>query len=364
MDKLAESVQKVRTEYPGKHFVIADKNVLRHYENQIPNIFSDMPILALKPGESTKSFSQLAELCEKLAYLKADRHSTLWALGGGVTGDLAGFTAAVYMRGIRYYQIPTTLLSMVDSSVGGKTAVNLLAGKNMAGAFYQPSGVFMHIPFLHTLPSREIRCGLAEVVKSALLGDASFFAYLEKNAEAILENPYSYFAELSYRSVSIKKKIVQKDETEQNIRAYLNLGHTLAHAIETIGGYKSMTHGEAVAIGLHFAGWVSLQKKYLSKQEFIRLQNVLKKTGLPAQIPDLNPFRKTNDEKFIELMKSDKKNMANNIRFVMLNSIGKCRLPEPVTAQELLFFLKEFRKLGLDETAHAKRSQFKPSGRP
>lgn len=277
-------------------------------------------LIPVHGGESSKSFAMLEMLCEKFAEIGLDRKSRVVALGGGVIGDLTGFAAASYMRSIDFVQIPTTLLAMVDSSVGGKTGINIRAGKNLVGAFHQPSSVYIDMRFLATLPKREFSAGLAEVVKCGALGDPDLFANLEsQNGDFNFAS--QYLPEAVRRSCALKAKIVAQDEREtskEGGRALLNFGHTLAHAVEKCAGYGVYVHGEAVAIGMVFAAKLSQQLGTLDAKEAVRVENLLAKFNLPTQIPS-----NLNVDEMISAMRHDKKSVGGNLRFVLLDGIGK-----------------------------------------
>ncbi|ULU27318.1 3-dehydroquinate synthase [Dyella terrae] len=253
-------------------------------------------------GEAHKTFANVGLALDALAKLGATRDACVIALGGGVVGDLAGFSAACWMRGIDFIQMPTTLLSMVDSSVGGKTGVNLPAGKNLVGAFHQPRAVIADTDTLTTLPEREYRAGLAEVIKGAAIGDADFFAWLEANADALNAREAGPLIEAIARKVQYKAGVVARDETEQGERALLNLGHTFGHALETAGKYKVLLHGEGVAVGMLLAAQLSERLGMSESADTTRLHRLLDAVGLPTTIPPgMEP------EPLLALMRLDKK---------------------------------------------------------
>jgi len=292
--------------------------------------------IVLPPGEGTKSAAQWADLLERLAAAKLDRQAVLAALGGGVVGDLTGFAAASYMRGICFVQIPTSLLAMVDSSVGGKTGINLAAGKNLAGAFHQPLAVFADTDLLATLPAREFAAGLAEVVKYGVALDADFFAWLEKNAAAILAREPAALEQMVARCCEIKADVVARDEREGGLRAVLNFGHTLGHAIEKATGFSAVLHGEAVALGMPFALALSIEKGF-DARDAGRVAKLLDRFGL--NIAALKP--KNLDWRVLrDAMGRDKKSQDGAVRFVLCDRLGRCGLPEPIPAAELDELLK------------------------
>lgn len=316
---------------------VADKKVLELHKAKARALAKYADIIPVEGGEKSKCFSKLGELCSLFAQKKIDRKSCVIALGGGVVGDLAGFAAAVYMRGVDFYQIPTTLLAMVDSSVGGKTGINIAEGKNLVGAFHQPRGVFADTDFLKTLPKREFAAGMAEVVKCAVLGDEKLFDKLEK-----LERPLSHkdalLAEAIKRSCALKAKVVAADERETSAeggRALLNLGHTFGHAIENCAGYGKFLHGEAVSIGMVMAALLSHKLGVLDAEDCLRIERVLRVCGLPVCVCGI-PV-----DSQIEAMGRDKKAFSGNLRFVIINKIGEARTAavEKSLAEETL---KEF----------------------
>lgn len=324
-----------------KHFVVTNDTIEKIYSSQINNLFPHSTVLVIKDGESHKNFTTVETLSNDLLQWGADRGSCLWAFGGGVVGDITGFLASVYMRGIRYFQIPTTLLSMVDSSVGGKTGVNVERGKNMLGTFYQPSGVFIHTPYLKTLNEREFKCGLSEVIKSALLNDARLFSSIEENLPQLNAQNAEFTEEISQSSVAVKTGVVTEDEKEAGLRAILNLGHTLAHALESYYNYEHIKHGEAVSVGTSFAGLLSVELGFLSNEDLLKINRLFENTGLMYRWSDL-PENKPEIKMLIDLMKGDKKNAGNEIRFVMLDGIGKYKLPVPVAESVIKECLEKF----------------------
>jgi len=249
----------------------------------------------------------------------------LIALGGGVVGDLTGFVAACYQRGVPFIQIPTTLLSQVDSSVGGKTAVNHPLGKNMIGAFYQPQAVFIDTQSLHTLPKREFAAGMAEVIKYGLIYDTELFTYLEQNVENLQQLNETCLQHIIYRCCEIKALIVAEDEKEQGLRALLNLGHTFGHAIEAQMGYGKWLHGEAVATGMVLASQLAHTRGDLTQQDVARIVDVIKQYNLPTEVPV-----GMTSEQFLLHMRKDKKNKKGTIRFILPTQFGQCALVDDV----------------------------------
>jgi 3-dehydroquinate synthase len=297
--------------------VVTDGNVARIHEKALRSLFADAPVHVVPPGEESKSIPELGRALDFLASRGLDRSGALFAVGGGVVGDLAGFAAASYLRGIDHYQVPTTLLSMVDSSVGGKTGVNLKAGKNLAGAFHQPRGVFVATGFLGTLPPREFAAGMAEVIKTALLGDGPLFDGLER---APLSAGDPGLASVIRRCCAIKARLVEADErerAEKGGRALLNLGHTFAHAIEQVAGYGAYLHGEAVAVGLCAAARLSRGLGMIGEPDVARVESAVASHALPTRVR-----RPLAIADLASAMARDKKARGGSPRFVLLRSLG------------------------------------------
>ena len=277
----------------------------------------DCDVIVLPDGEHTKTLETLSLIYDKLLAQRHERSTTLIALGGGVIGDITGFAAATYQRGVNFIQIPTTLLSQVDSSVGGKTGVNHPLGKNMIGAFYQPQCVIADTDVLASLPKRELQAGLAEVIKYGLIDNLAFFEWLEKNIEALLAGDKELLAEAVRVSCSDKARIVAADEKEGGVRALLNLGHTFGHAIENGMGYGVWLHGEAVATGMVMAADLSARLGYISWQDAARAKTLIARAGLPV-VPPENLSAKD----FRKLMSFDKKVQGGRVRFVLMREFG------------------------------------------
>ena len=319
----------------GVAMLITDETVKKYcaeYEKTFP-------VYAIPSGEKHKTLQTMEKILDELAARKMRRDGTLIAFGGGVVGDVAGFAAASYMRGVRLIQIPTTLLAQVDAAVGGKTGVNHLRGKNLIGAFYQPAAVFCDSRFLSTLPEREYRAGLAEIVKYAMLGDYDFFVYLEKNAEKLSARESKTVNDAVLRSVQMKAKIVGEDERETGgRRALLNLGHTFAHGLENAAGYGEWLHGEAVAAGLVAAAKLSEKLKTgIVAADVARVSALLKKFKLPIS------FGGVSLQKIENSMNMDKKFIAAESRFVLINAIGDAQLYAVADKNIILQVLEEMR---------------------
>ena len=274
--------------------------------------------LVISAGEAEKSFDNWRLVTDKLVEIGALRDATVIALGGGVIGDLAGFAAASYMRGIRFVQAPTTLLAQVDASVGGKTAINHSAGKNLVGAFHQPTAVIIDTDTLDTLPPREFQAGMAEVVKYGVIRDPAYFDWLESNADAINGRDKAVVAEMIALSVGNKAEVVIEDEKEQGVRALLNFGHTFAHAIETLTGYERFLHGEAVAIGMLTATRLSEGLGVCTDGTGKRLETLLEKFGLETGWPP-----EVSAENAVSSMAMDKKALDSGLRLILIESLGK-----------------------------------------
>ena len=272
--------------------------------------------IVLPDGEQHKNWQTLNQIFDQLIAQRCERKTTLIALGGGVVGDMTGFAAATYQRGVPYIQIPTTLLAQVDSAVGGKTAINHPQGKNMIGAFYQPKLVLADTNTLGSLPKREFSAGMAEVIKYGLIRDLPFFEWLEANIEKIMARDHDTIVHAIYESCRNKAEVVAQDEKETGVRVILNLGHTFGHAIETATGYGTWLHGEAVGMGILLAIDLSMRLGDLSKLDCARIRALLIQANLPVAAPNLSVG------KYLELMSADKKVESGNIRFILLERIG------------------------------------------
>ena len=319
--------------------LVTDANVAVHWLGPVREALGldDAAIHILPPGESGKTLDAVERVLDWMLGHALPRDGVLVALGGGVIGDLAGFAAAIYQRGIDFVQIPTTLLAQVDSSVGGKTGVNHPRGKNMIGAFHQPRVVVADIATLATLPQREQLAGIAEVIKYALLGDAAFFGWLESNMPRLLAQDPACLVEVIERCCAMKAQIVAADERESGRRALLNLGHTFGHAIESHTGYGELLHGEAVAIGLCMAANLSVRMGWLDEEEAQRAIALVRLAGLPTAVPaGMMP------SDFLRHMKHDKKVQSGKLRFVLLREIGDAVLTSEVTEEALAGTLARF----------------------
>lgn len=300
--------------------VVTNDQVAPLYLDRVCDALAGVQVdtLVLPDGESQKEMTTLIAILDRLAEQHHHRTTTVLALGGGVIGDLAGFAAACYQRGVGFIQLPTTLLAQVDASVGGKTAVNHEAGKNLIGAFYQPQLVLADMDVLSTLPVREYRSGLAEVIKHAIIRDADLFDWLEAQAETLVDRDQAVLSEALYRSVCIKAAIVAEDEKEAGRRALLNFGHTFAHALEVTAGYGYWLHGEAVALGMLMALDLSMHTHHLSRQPVVRIRDLLAKLGLPVQLQPESVSAIT----LRAAMAMDKKATGAGLQLILLKAIG------------------------------------------
>lgn len=330
LDCLAETIKPYLTHHVA---VVTNETVGPLYLEQINILLDSLNIphfaIVLPDGEKYKHWETLNLIYNGLLKNKAERKTTLLALGGGVIGDMGGFAAATYQRGMPFIQVPTTLLSQVDSSVGGKTAINHPLGKNMIGAFYQPQAVLTSINTLSTLPDRELSAGLSEIIKIALVWDKAFFEWLEINIEKLIQKDAESLAYCIERSCAIKAQIVSLDEKEHGVRALLNLGHTFGHAIETEEGYGNWLHGEAVSAGTVLACRLSQILGYLTQEDCDRVLVLLQKAKLPTLTPDY-PL-----SIWLDHMSHDKKVSQGSLKFILLESLGKGIIKNDITTKQL-----------------------------
>jgi 3-dehydroquinate synthase len=322
--------------YAGKAVIVTDTTVKGLYADVLSDSLSnagfEVTLLEVPPGEKFKSLETAAGLYDKLTDVFAERTTPVLALGGGVVGDLAGFVAATYLRGLPLVQVPTTLLAQVDSSIGGKTAVDHGQLKNTIGVFYQPVMVVADIDTLKTLPEDEMASGLSEVIKGAAVRKRDLFNYLEININKARELYPEVLEDMISKAARIKAEIVAKDEREENLRGILNYGHTVGHAIEAVSGFR-FKHGQAVAIGMMAAARISRRMGILDKSEVDRLEKLITAAGLPAQMPDIDK------KKVMQAMQHDKKVRGDKIRFVLLKSIGNAFVSDevdPAMVEEVL----------------------------
>lgn len=318
--------------------LVSDELVFSLYGQKVREILGGagfkVEAAVIRGGEGCKNLTTLDWLYEQMITRGLDRSSTVFALGGGVVGDLAGFAAASFMRGIGYMQIPTSLLAQVDSSVGGKTGVNLPLGKNLVGAFYQPGLVLADVSLLHTLAEKEYKTGLAEVIKYGVIWDGEFFDYLETNLALIKARDMECMIHIVQRCCEIKAEIVSQDEKETGLRALLNLGHTFGHAFEALTGYEQFTHGEAVAIGMVCAARLAENLGMMTSREACRVIDLIKNYGRPVDYGDLAAID------IIERMRLDKKSTAGRINLVLPTAIGTSVITEAITEEQIKAVLK------------------------
>ena len=322
----------------GKDIAIVTNEVVAPlYLNEISDLFSNMNVIEyiLPDGEQEKKLKTVHKIIDRLMEAGFGRDSTLIALGGGVVGDITGFTASIFMRGINFIQIPTTLLAQVDASVGGKTAVNHKSGKNLIGSFYQPKCVICDSIFLATLKASEISAGLAEVIKYGLIYDSEFFLWLQKNIQQIVSNDPAAVAHVVQRSCAIKAEIVAQDEKEQSVRALLNFGHTFGHAIEKLTGYGNWTHGDAVAVGMVLAARLSEKMSLITPEDVQNIEEILTAANLPISLPNVEPAE------LLAAMQSDKKVKDRNIQLVLLKNIGEAFLTADYSQEDLANILRD-----------------------
>jgi 3-dehydroquinate synthase len=289
----------------------------------------EMGCVEIPEGETHKTLQDAQTVYDHLIQNQYDRSTLLVALGGGVIGDMTGFIAATFLRGVPYIQVPTTLLSQVDSSVGGKTAVNHPQGKNLIGAFYQPQLVAIDLDTLSSLPADEFRAGMAEIIKYGIIEDPKLFAFLEKNSEKILAQDTECLEHIIETSCTIKAKVVERDERESSYRMVLNFGHTIGHAVEALTDYSQFKHGEAIAIGMVYAAKLSCQLGQCSEEAVQRIESLVKQYGLPSRLPEFSV------DEYIQTMYRDKKAHDKNIRFILVKDIGRVEIVDRVAEADI-----------------------------
>ncbi|WOE69146.1 3-dehydroquinate synthase [Hydrogenimonas thermophila] len=323
-------------EIEGKAAIVTNPKVAGlHLQRLLQSVKAkELYIVTIPDGEEYKTMETIEFMLDRFFDHRLDRKSTLIAFGGGVIGDMTGFAASIFQRGIDFIQVPTTLLSQVDASVGGKTGINNRFGKNLVGAFHQPKAVYIDTFWLKTLPKREFSAGIAEIIKMAVMFDADFFDWLEKND--LYED--SNLKEAIKRSVELKARVVNEDEKEKGVRAVLNYGHTFAHVIENFSGYGSYLHGEAVAIGMVMANDLAQEFGYFSKDESERVKELLKKYNLPVS------YSIESAEKFYDQFFLDKKSHDNKITFIIPENIGKYKMLSSPEKESVIKVLKKFEK--------------------
>ncbi len=327
----------------SKIFIISDKIVANFHLETLKKSLNcqDLNEILVENGENSKNFQVFQEVCEEILNKNIDRKSLIIAFGGGVVGDLSGFVASVMLRGVDFVQIPTTLLSCVDSSVGGKTAINSKFGKNLIGSFYQPKLVLCDLNFLKTLPKREIIAGYFEVLKYALIFDEEFFEFLDENYQKIFDLDEEILAKIILKSCEIKAKIVSEDEKEQGIRALLNFGHTFGHSLEKEASYNSqLNHGEAVGIGMLMASEMSMNLGFLKVDDFLKIKNHIQKI-----YPDFDLKKIKSDwnlQNLVNNLYKDKKTEKNQLNFILIEKIGKAFIEKNVDEAEFVKIIEKF----------------------
>jgi len=325
----------------NKIIAISDENVVKFHGEKLKKIVKNLDFVVVEAGESAKSFTVFAKTCEEILQKNIDRKTLLIAFGGGVVGDLTGFCASVLLRGIDFIQIPTTLLAMVDSSVGGKTAINSQVGKNLIGSFYQPKLVLCDIDFIETLPLREFRSGYAEIVKYGFIYDYNFFEFLDKNIAEIFAKNLQILQKIIAHSCEVKRQIVERDEKENGERALLNFGHTFGHIFETETNYSNeILHGEAVAIGMLMASKMSVDFGFINDDEYQKIFNHLLKSGFELNLKNIR--QNWHQENLIKHLFKDKKIENNQLTFILLNKIGEAKIYKKVSLENFLKVLKNF----------------------
>lgn len=337
---LKEALLPLQTEQK-KLCIVTDETVGALYAEALKEVLEscckEVSVFSFSAGEEHKTLDTVRSLYEHLILKHYDRKDLLVALGGGVVGDLTGFAAATYLRGIGFIQIPTTLLSQVDSSIGGKTGVDFDAYKNMVGAFHMPRLVYMNLGTLRSLPKRQFSAGMAEIIKHGLIQDVAYTKWLTENKSSIMEGDYQTLLSMIKRSCEIKRKVVEEDPTEQGIRAWLNFGHTVGHAVEKLKDF-SLYHGECVAIGCVAALWLSVHRGMLEEETLHQTEQTLKSFGLPTRVRGLSA------KEILETTKLDKKMEAGRIKFVLLKRTGEAFVTKDVEDKELLLAIQYIRE--------------------
>ena len=326
-----------------KCLIIIDKNVPRKFISRIKKSLNKKKIFTyfFNSNEANKNINSVNKILEILLRENFSRDDCVISVGGGIVGDVSGFVASLFKRGLKFINLPTTLLSQVDSSVGGKTGVNSKYGKNLIGSFYQPNLVITDTEFLKSLPKREIICGYGEVLKHSLISDKKFFNYLDKNTKKVLDLKSPFIEKAIFQSCKIKKMVVEKDEKEKNLRKILNFGHTFAHAYEASLGYsKRLNHGEAVILGIKTALNYSLRNSFLNKNEYELIINHINKAGLPSSLKKFFGLKDLN--KILSFMIKDKKNNSSKINLVLLKKIGLPMINREYSKKSINLFFKKY----------------------
>ena len=336
IDSFAGSIPNIASATESQCMLISQENIYKLYKNKF-DLLSRLPnvsIYLIDDGEQTKSFETITQITNKMASEHFDRSSIVFAVGGGVVGDIAGFAASIYMRGVDYIQYPSTLLAMIDSSIGGKTGINLRSGKNLVGRIYQPKAVEIDINFLSTLPIRQINAALAEAVKYGFIYDKQLFELIASSIDDILKSrSIKILEKIIIQCCEIKSDVVSEDVNEHELRMILNFGHTVGHAIEGYYDYKKLLHGEAIFYGMKCALYLSNKYGNLSNDEYNESLDLLSKFDLPSvSIKDY--------DKFMNYIKSDKKIRASNVKFILLDEIGKSQINDNISFEQIKESLK------------------------
>jgi len=336
IDSFAGSIPNIASTTESQCMLISQENIYKLYKNKF-DLLSRLPnvsIYLIDDGEQTKSFETITQITNKMASEYFDRSSIVFAVGGGVVGDIAGFAASIYMRGVDYIQYPSTLLAMIDSSIGGKTGINLRSGKNLVGRIYQPKAVEIDINFLSTLPIRQINAALAEAVKYGFIYDKQLFELIASSIDDILKSrSIKILEKIIIQCCEIKSDVVSEDVNEHELRMILNFGHTVGHAIEGYYDYKKLLHGEAIFYGMKCALYLSNKYGNLSNDEYNESLDLLSKFDLPSvSIKDY--------DKFMNYIKSDKKIRASNVKFILLDEIGKSQINDNISFEQIKESLK------------------------
>ena len=336
----------LKTDCVQRAVIVSDQSVNATHGKTVAEALQDAAItidqLTIPSGEASKSLAEAERLWNEFARLKIDRKTAILAVGGGVIGDLTGFVAATFSRGLDFWQVPTTLVAQVDSAIGGKTGVNLPAGKNLVGAFWQPRGVVADISTLTTLPDREYVSGLAEVVKYGMILDTDFFHWLEDNALRVRDREKRSVAHIVRRSAELKTLVVERDEREiTGLRACLNYGHTFAHAFETATGYGTLLHGEAVSLGMMAAASLACSMNRIDQLVVDRQQKLLETLGLPVSTTTLNGIE---DNDLLGIMSQDKKNIGGKLRFILPSAIGEVETVDNVCHEFVISAINKLRR--------------------
>ena len=333
-DNLFKNINEIKSNNYQRVCIFSDDIVAEHYLNEIKSIFEEkfncVISYVIPNGENSKTLSNVEKLYEELIKNHFDRHDLLVALGGGVVGDMTGFAAATYLRGIDFVQIPTTLLSQVDSSIGGKTGVDYLQYKNMVGAFYMPKLVYINVNTLQTLSDSQLQSGMGEAIKHGLIRNPSYYQWLQEHRDLVNSKDPDTLEQLVYENCCVKKAVVEEDPKEQGIRAHLNFGHTIGHAIEKLSDFR-LYHGQCVALGMCAAGYISWKRGLISELEYLTMEQVIDSFGLPIKL--MIPM---NPQDILQTTKSDKKMVGNHVKFILLESIGDAKIYSDVSDDEML----------------------------